>query len=119
MMISCIKSANKSRNAILIFLVQHQEKSFLVTIRHYDLFTRAMDLNELIKLTFTDPYAWISDAPVRDQTISCITISIGEVCPGDVLLLPATEIIPKVLKMAHKKAATMILIRAKEPQSEL
>lgn len=81
--------------------------------------TRSIDLNELIRLAFSEPYTWLSAEPNREQTINWIVLSLEEAVARDVLLLPAAGINVSQLRKAQKREAAAVLILGDEPLPEL
>ena len=80
-----------------------------------DMSTKASDLNELLRLAFSEPYRWLSEAPKTDQNVNWIALSLEETMGGDIVLLLAGDINSKQLSKADQKEAAAVLILGEEP----
>ena len=81
--------------------------------------TKASDLNELLRLAFSEPYEWLSEAPTRERNVNWIALSLEQACAGDIVLLPAGDINSKLLAKAHQKEAAAVLILGEDPLPKL
>ena len=80
---------------------------------------KASDLNELLRLAFSEPYEWLSEAPTKEINVNWIALSLEQACAGDFVLLPAGDISTKLLTRANKKEAAAVLILGEEPLPKL
>jgi len=55
-------------------------------------------LQQLLRLSYANSSDWLSDQPKEDIPIHWVVLTIDEVTPGDVLLIPEVELTPKIVQ---------------------
>ncbi len=66
-------------------------------------------LQQLLRLSFANLLVWLSDPPKEEIPIRWVVLSVDEVIPGDVLLIPGTELTPKIAKQTRTRGGAAVI----------
>ncbi len=69
-----------------------------------------LTLKELLRLTGVKPSIWLSGEANVDIAIAWVALSLEDVAPGDLLLVPGENLHPKRVKQAWKRGGAAIII---------
>jgi purine catabolism regulator len=72
--------------------------------------TSGMTLQQLLRLSFASQICWHPAPPRRPIAVSWIALTLEEIGPGDVLLIPAAGLIPKLLEQTRDRGGEAVIL---------
>jgi purine catabolism regulator len=69
-----------------------------------------ISFKELLRLSYSQNYCWISDEPTNDILVQWVATIVGEVQKGDILLIPPADLTPRVVKETQKRGGGAIIL---------
>lgn len=81
--------------------------------------TTGITLQQLLRLNYADAVVWLSDLPRDDISVQWVVLSLDEINPGDVLLMPARDFTPKLVEQTGKCGGVAILLWGQRSQGKL
>ncbi len=66
-------------------------------------------LKDLFRLSFSEPVTWLSGKSQENRTVNWVSLEVQEIQPGDLLLLPASQVDDRILAHAHQFNAAAVL----------
>jgi purine catabolism regulator len=67
-------------------------------------------LNDLLRLTFSEPITWLSGVPEVQCNVNWVTTSLNEAQAGDLLVLEGEKVAPPILLEAKKRTIAAVLL---------
>jgi purine catabolism regulator len=77
--------------------------------------SQPLSLNELIRLTFSEPVVWLGGENCASCAVHWAAASVDETQPGDILLVPAEQFNPQLLAHARDRQAVALLLVGEAP----
>jgi len=68
-----------------------------------------ISFQQLLRLSFANSVTWFFERPKEDVPIRWVVLSLDEVEPGDVLLIPGIELIPEKVKQTLKRGGAAVI----------
>ena len=76
-------------------------------------------LKELFRLSFSEPVTWLSGKSQENRTVNWVSLEVHDVQPGDLLLLPASQVDDRILIRAQRLNAAAVLCLGNLPEDEV
>jgi len=77
-----------------------------------------ISLQQLLRLSFANSITWMSKRPKEDVPIRWVVLSVDEVEPGDVVLIPGIDLSPEVVVNTWKRGGAAVLSWGEVAQSD-
>jgi hypothetical protein len=69
-----------------------------------------LTLKEILRLSISEPINWLAGAGSEMRPAGWVTNSIEEAGPGDILLLPASQLNSQIIRRASLQGAPAVLL---------
>ncbi len=67
-------------------------------------------LQQLLRLSFANSLQWLTDLPQEDIPIRWVVLSLEEVTPGDVLLMPGSDLAPEKVAQTQAQGGVAVIV---------